>query len=110
MGISTLFSESEPTRAQIDAHAGPVVLEFGTPWCNHCMAAQPIIASAFANHLQVGHIKIEDGPGRTLGRSFHVKLWPTLIFMHQGKEISRLVRPSDSSIIKRALAQIDAQE
>ena len=110
MGLTTRFAEKEPTRAQIDALATPIVIEFGTPWCSHCMGAQPSIASAFAHHPQVDHIKIEDGPGRLLGRSFRVKLWPTLIFMHQGKEVARLVRPSDASEIERALAQMDTTE
>jgi thioredoxin 1 len=55
----------------------------------------------------VRHIKIEDGPGRQPGRSFRVKLWPTLIFMRNGTEVDRLVRPADVSAIDRALEQID---
>jgi len=107
MGLTTDFAEIEPTRDEIDALESATVVEFGAPWCTHCLGAQPLIATAFANHPQVGHIKIEDGPGRRLGRSFRVKLWPTLIFMRQGKEVERLVRPTDSSAIERALAQID---
>jgi thioredoxin 1 len=97
----------EPTRAEVDALEEPVVIEFGTGWCTHCQAAQPLIAAAFAKHSRVRHLRVEDGPGRPLGRSFRVKLWPTLIFMQQGKEIERLVRPDDSASIERALALID---
>ena len=100
-------SRLEPTRAEIDALETPVVIEFGTSWCSHCMAAQPLITSAMGHHPRLSHIKIEDGPGRPLGRSFRVKLWPTLIFMQRGKEIKRLVRPVDSSAIEQALAQLD---
>ena len=107
MGLCTNFAETEPSREQIDARAEPLVIEFGAPWCPHCQGAQPLIATAFAEHPQVQHIKIEDGPGRRLGRSFRVKLWPTLVCMDQGKEVSRLVRPTDSSTIEKALAQID---
>jgi thioredoxin 1 len=71
------------------------------------MAAQPLIASALAGHSAIRHIRIEDGPGRRLGRSFRVKLWPTLIFMRQGQEVERLVRPTDASAIEQALARID---
>lgn len=97
----------EPSRAEIDALDEPTVIEFGASHCGHCRAAQPLIAAAFASHPQVRHIRIEDGPGRRLGRSFRVKLWPTLIFLRQGREVGRLVRPSDSSAIEQALAQID---
>ncbi|MES2688700.1 MAG: thioredoxin family protein [Pseudomonadota bacterium] len=107
MGFSNSFSDSEPQRAQIDAMPGPVVLEFGTGWCAFCRAAQPLIAAAFAGHRGVCHIKFEDGSGRRLGRSFGVKLWPTLVFMLDGRELARLVRPAGEEAIAQALAAID---
>lgn len=101
-------SAIEPSRAEIDAAEGATMIEFGAPYCGHCSAAQPLITAALAGHPRVRHIKVEDGPGRRLGRSFRVKLWPTLIFMRQGSEVSRLVRPAGASAIGQALAQIDA--
>jgi thioredoxin 1 len=56
----------------------------------------------------VRHIKVEDGPGRPLGRSFRVKLWPTLVFLREGREVARLVRPADPVAIEQALAQLGA--
>jgi thioredoxin 1 len=101
------FAQPEPARAEIDALAGPVLLEFGTSWCGFCRAAQPLIAHACASHPAVRHIKVEDGSGRRLGRSFRVTLWPTLIFLRDGKEIERLVRPKDESALSTAFAKID---
>jgi thioredoxin 1 len=98
----------EPARAEIDALVGPAVIEFGTSWCGYCRAAQAPIAAALADHRGVRHIKVEDGSGLPLGRSFGVKLWPTLVFLRDGKEIARLVRPRDAQTIAEALARIDA--
>lgn len=84
---------TEPTRAEIDDLPGQVVLEFGTSWCGHCQAAQPLIAQALAAYPEVRHIKVEDGSGRRLGRSFGVKLWPTLVVLRRGQEVGRVVRP-----------------
>ena len=95
------------TRNDVDAIRGPLVVDFGTSWCEHCQAAQPAIVTAMAAHRQVRRIKIEDGPGRPLGRSFGVKLWPTLVFLRDGKEVVRLVRPVEARVIEQALAQID---
>jgi thioredoxin 1 len=106
--VEKFGSEIEPTRGAIDALGTPVVIEFGTSWCTHCIGAQPLIASALARHPQLAHIKIEDGPGRPLGRSFRVKLWPTLIFMQHGMEVERLVRPTDVDAIELACDLIDA--
>lgn len=105
--MNTEYPSVEPTRAQIDALPGPTLIEFGTPWCGFCRAAQPLIAQALVGHSHVQHLKIEDGSGRPLGRSFRVKLWPTLVFMRDGQEVARLVRPGDAQVIGQALAQID---
>ncbi|MBE0546483.1 MAG: thioredoxin family protein [Rubrivivax sp.] len=97
----------EPARDEVDALAGACVVEFGTPWCGFCRAAQPLIAAALAGHPKVRHIKVEDGRGRALGRSFGVKLWPTLVLLRDGRELARLVRPGAAQEIVRALALID---
>lgn len=98
----------EPSREQVDALIGAVVLEFGTGWCGHCQAAQPAITSGLSQFPQVQHIKIEDGKGRRLGRSFKVKLWPTLIFLKDGIEQERLVRQINAGELKAALQLISA--
>ena len=100
--------DAEPARADIDALEGPAVVEFGASWCGVCRRTRPLIAAAVAAHSRVRHVRIEDGPGRPLGRSFGVKLWPTLVFLRDGKQIAKLVRPNDATAIARALEQIDA--
>lgn len=97
----------EPARDEVDALTGATVIEFGAAWCGVCRATQPAIAAALAQHPAVRHLRIEDGPGRPLGRSFGVKLWPTIVFLRDGRETARLVRPRDSATIDRALDAID---
>lgn len=82
-----------PSLTEVQALPGLTLLEFGTEWCGHCRAAQPLIAQALATQTPWRHLKIEDGPGRALGRSYSVKLWPTLILLQSGHEVARVVRP-----------------
>lgn len=107
MAMQHDYASTAPTRADIDAMPGASVIEFGTSWCSHCTNAQPLIAPAFDAHPDVRHLKIEDGPGRRLGRSFHVKLWPTLVFLRDGVEVVRLVRPTSAAAIREAMEKLD---
>jgi thioredoxin 1 len=99
--------DGEAKRSEVDALPGPVLLEFGTAWCGHCRRAQPLIAEAMAQHPGVRHIKVSDASGKPLGRSFGVQLWPTLVFLKDGREAARLVRPVRTDEILGALQTTD---
>jgi thioredoxin 1 len=96
------YSDSAPERADVDAMKGPLVLEFGSNTCGICHGAAPIIAQAMRG-VAASHIRVEDGKGRPLGRSFGIKLWPTLIALRDGREIARVVRPTTVEEIKNIL-------
>ncbi|UJB31380.1 thioredoxin family protein [Chromobacterium sp. Beijing] len=103
--MDKLYRDPAPERTELDAQPGVTVLEFGAPWCGHCQAAQPLIRQALAAYPDVRHLQIEDGPGRRLGRSYRVKLWPTLIFLRHGQETARLTRPATVEAVNNALRQ-----
>ena len=100
------YTENAPTREEVDALPGATVIDFGTNWCGFCIAAQPHITQALAGYPGLRHLKIEDGKGRPLGRSFRVRLWPTLIFMKDGAEVARVVRPGSADVVSEAAAKI----
>ncbi|MFM0551528.1 thioredoxin family protein [Paraburkholderia sediminicola] len=106
MATQTAYSSKAPSRAQLDALPGTTLVEFGTDWCGYCQGAQASIAQALEPHNGLRHLKIEDGPGRPLGRSFKVKLWPTLILMRDGTEVARVVRPANAAAIADVLTSL----
>ena len=100
------YAAHAPDRADVDRWPGPAVLEFGTNWCGYCRAAEPLVERAFDAHPHVRHVRVEDGPGRVLGRAFRVKLWPTLVFLLDGQEVARVVRPGDPGELLNAFASL----
>ena len=112
MSLFPPYSSDEPARAEVDAMPGATVLEFGTDWCGICQSAQRSIEDALAAHKSgppLRHLKIEDGRGRPLGRSFGIKRWPTLVMLQDGKEVARVVRPAGMQEIAQALARLGAE-
>ena len=98
MSAAYLTVEEAPTRAEVDQTSGLVLLEFGTDWCGICRASAPYIASLLARHPTVRHVKVADGPGQALGRSFRVKLWPNLVFLRDGAVVRQLARPTHADL------------
>lgn len=84
----------EPTRSEIDKLPGPVLLEFGADWCGHCQQLAPRLAAMLSKYPQVRHIRVADGRGQPLGRSFRVKLWPSLVFLRDGHVLLQVSRPA----------------
>lgn len=99
------YSDDAPERATLDTTAGPLVVEFGSNECGICRAALPLIATAMTT-TQLPHLRIQDGRGRRLGRSYGVKLWPTLVLLQDGQEVARVVRPQTTTEINDALQKL----
>lgn len=104
-GFNPEYGETAPTLEQVRDSRGVAVLEFGTPWCGHCQAAQSAVRTVLSQHPELLHIKVLDGKGKALGRAFGVRLWPTLILLRDGAELARLVRPLAADAVRELVAQ-----
>lgn len=101
------YAEETITFDQIGELSGDTLLEFGAPWCGQCQAASSVIKEVVTEHPGLPHIKIYDGKGKRLGRLFKVKLWPTLILLHDGNEVARLVRPLRSDEVRQLMSKLN---
>ena len=90
------YQSQAPDPAAVEAMAGLALLDFGTDWCGHCIAARTPVDAWLDAHDGIEHLRVEDGRGRVLGRAYRVKLWPTLVLLRDGHEIARVVRPQAS--------------
>lgn len=103
MPFATAFTDPAPTPDELAELPGTVAVEFGVDWCPHCQGAQSFLREALEDRRDITHIKIEDGPGRKLGRHFKVKLWPTLVVLRNGEEIGRVTRPQSTQAVEEQL-------
>ena len=94
----SIDAQDQPTRAQVDAMPGPVLLEFGARWCGYCRSLAPRLQAMLERYPDVRHVKIEDGPGLPLGRSFRVTLWPNLVFLRDGAVVKQVARPDPGEV------------
>lgn len=104
-GFNPEYHDAAPTLDAVRALRGVALLEFGAPWCGHCLAARSATETALSHYPNLAHIKIHDGQGKRLGRAFAVKLWPTLILLDDGEEITRCVRPTTTTEVASLLKQ-----
>ena len=114
------YASDHPGRAAVDAMPGHVVIEFGVDWCPHCQrAAEPVAEALGAVGVPVAvgegsvvapgglrYLRLEDQRMRPLGRSFKVKLWPTLLFLQDGVEVARVVRPTKVAEVAAGIAAL----
>lgn len=103
--MTSSYDAAQPERSAVDAMPGVVALDFGTDWCGYCRAGEPLIEGALRDHPDARHLKVEDGPGRPLGRSFKVKLWPTVVVLKDGAEVARVTRPDSIDEVREALSK-----
>ena len=64
----------------------------------------PELRAAFAGRFGLAVVTPEDE--EAIARRYGVQRWPTLVFLRDGVEVARLVRPTESAPVLEALAQI----
>ena len=89
------YQAHAPDLETVEAMRGPVLVDFGTDWCGHCIAARAPVDAWVQRHEGLEHLRIEDGRGRPLGRAFRAKRLPTLVLPRDRREIARAVRPRE---------------
>ena len=104
-GPGTPFNAVELTDGR--SRAVPVLLEFESPYCLGCMAAQPSVDQVerqFADELEVLQVNVLDPAAEPLLSHFGFRFTPTFIFIDtQGLELWRSVGTLDPQQVEDSM-------
>ncbi len=82
----------------------PVVVDFWATWCSPCRAIAPALDRIAVEHDgQLTVVKVDVDTNPAVAQQFGVQGIPTLLMVHQGKEISRVVGALPEARIKEAV-------
>jgi thioredoxin 1 len=87
--------------AQVEKHAGVVVVDFWATWCGPCRMIAPILeqlATEYDGKVKVTKLDVDNN--QKTGTRFNVRSIPTLLFFKDGKLVDQVI----GAVPKAALA------
>jgi thioredoxin 2 len=93
--------------AVVERSPTPVVVDMWAPWCGPCRMVAPVIdelAREWAGRVRFAKLNVDENPA--MARRFDVRTIPTLLVLHQGREIDRIMGAQPKAEIVRRLARL----
>ncbi len=76
---------------QSSVSKGNAVIDFWAPWCGPCRMMAPHFEEAAKSHKNVLFAKVNVDENPEVAQQFMVRGIPTMVFLKDGKEVSRQV-------------------
>ena len=94
-------------KKEVAESKAPVIIDFYADWCGPCQMMAPVfeeLSEEYAGKLKF--LKLDTEEEQTLAGQFGVRSIPTLIIMHKGKEVDRIVGFMPKDALKKSIDAI----
>jgi thioredoxin 1 len=88
----------------------PVIIDFWAEWCTPCLMMAPVfeeLSKEYEGKLKFAKLDTEAEPG--IPAQFMIQGIPTLVVVHKGKEVNRIVGFAPKEVLKQKIEQILSQ-
>lgn len=102
MSKSPIRLTSDNFAAEVLNADGPVLVDYGAPWCGYCRRLDPVIDRITAersNTLKVGKVDIDDSPD--LARAADVHGIPLVVLYVNGVPVARTTKAKSLADLER---------
>jgi thioredoxin 1 len=106
MNSVTKLSNADITRVKEDS--GITLLDFYADWCGPCRAIAPTLERFALENPQITVGKINVDENSNTAEEFGIRGIPTLVFLHGGREVGRLVGVTSKRAMQNLLDAITA--
>ena len=87
-----------------EAMTGDAFLEFYSPECSYCRAAEHIVNKLSDELCEVEFYKVNTKSNENLTHSFNIRSLPTFIMLSNGKEIGRAIGAKSEKDLKALIS------
>lgn len=85
------------------SHNYPILVDLWADWCPPCVVVAPILKSVIENYdenISLAKLEVDEGKNMKIAGQYHVRGFPTILFIQNGEEKARFSGAQSASFIE----------